>query len=247
MYIKNIKKDYGASVKIMSYYRGFEVVQQKCQEHDLPACQICWPRRKDAEASFQSLMRSKVSITDYVLANQFDLFCTFTYNPEKVDSFDIPSAKEKMSVWLMNQKKTSPNLKYLIVAELHPTSGRIHFHALFLNYLDPLTPAMNKKTNEQRLKNGRPVFNMSKWRFGFSTAIKIDNIEKVASYVQKYITKDMLKITNKRRFWASRNLNKPVKTHNINMQKEVFDQPIFITNRYYTETFKIYRMVNVEQ
>lgn len=236
MYIHNIKKDYGASVKIMSYYRPFTVIQQKCKIHDLPACQICWPRHNYAEATQQSLLRSKVSITDYVLANQFDLFCTFTYNPEKVDSFDFPTAKSKLRVWLQNQRRISPDLRYLVVAELHPSSGRIHFHALLKNYLAPLKYA-------QQDHHGRKVYNMSKWNYGFSTAIKIDNIDKVSSYVQKYITKDMLKITNKRRFYVSLNCNRPIKTYNVDLQKEVFDQPIMVVNRYFTENFKIYRLI----
>jgi len=186
-------------------------------------------------------MRSKAMITDYTLSNDFDLFCTFTFDPEKADSFDFELCKEKMQNWLSNSRRDSPDLKYLIVAEKHKT-GRIHFHALMKYYNGVLTPAFSE-TGKQKEKNGRKIYNMGQYNWGWSTAIKIDNIEKVASYVQKYITKDMLKIGNKKRFWASRNLQKPTKQYNINLQEEIYTRPLFILGTHREEYYKIYRVL----
>lgn len=238
MYIRNIKKDFGTTSKITVYNRGVRISPPRCKLHDQIACQICWERKVNAIPSPSSLMRSKTTITDITLSNDFDLFCTFTFNPLKVDSFDIINVKKVMSKWLNNARVKSPDLKYLIVAE-HHKSGRIHFHALFKNYNGNLT-------DSKRIKNGRKLWNISEFRWGFSTAVKIDNIAKVSNYVQKYITKDMLKIGNKKRFWTSRNLTRPQKIYNVDIQEEVYSRPLFVEGEYKSEYYKIYSVRNVE-
>jgi len=235
MYIKTIKKDYGKSVKILKYDRGVDIDPPRCQEHDQIACQLCWTRSVNPVPSPSSLMRSKTRITDYTLANDFDLFTTFTFDPSKVDSLNVSLAKKKMSIWLNNQRRDSPDMKYLIVAELHK-SGRIHFHALMKHY-------NGKLVDSKRSKNGRIIFNISGWHYGFSTAVQIDNIAKVSTYMQKYITKEMLKIGNKKRYWGSRNLIKPIIDYNINMIEEVYSRPLFLQNEYKTDYFTIYKLI----
>jgi len=235
MYIKTIKKDYGQTIKIVRYNRGVDMSPPLCNEHQAVACQICWTRSTNPVPSPSSLMRTKTKITDYCLANNFDMFATFTFNPELVDSFNYTEAKAKMSKWLNNAKRYSPDLKYLIVSELHK-SGRIHFHALLKGYQATLQPT-------QRKIKEREVFNLSAWHYGFSTVVKIDNIDKVSTYIQKYITKDMLKQGNKKRYWASRNLVKPVVDYNIDMVEEVYSRPLFVTGEHFSEHYKIYKIL----
>ena len=243
MYVKSIAKNYGKITKIMVYNRGVELEPPRCKLHEQIVCTICWERKQNPIPSPSSLMRSKTKITDYTLANDFDLFTTFTFDPQKVDSLDFDFAKSKMSKWLNNARRSSPELKYLIVAELHPTSGRIHFHALMKNFLGELIPAHNKNGTLKK-KNNRQIFNIGSYHWGWSTAVKIDNIGKVSSYVQKYVTKDMLRIGNKKRFWCSRNLIKPVVNYNINMVEEVYSRPLFIIGEHREEYYKIYKILN---
>ena len=244
MYIKSIAKNYGDFTKVVVYNKGVNLDPPVCKLHLLPVCQICWTRKVNVIPKPSSLMRSKTRITDYTLANNFDLFTTFTFDPQKVDSLDFQYAKSKMSNWLKIQKRSSPDLKYLIVAELHKESGRIHFHALLKNFTGELKLAYNKN-NTVKIKNGRKIYNIGNYKWGWSTAVKIDNIEKVSSYIQKYITKDMLKITNKKRYWTSRNLVKPQKTYNVPLKEEVYSRPLFIQGVYKEEYYKIYTILNI--
>lgn len=244
MYIKSIAKDYGQFTKIIVYKKGVNIDPPRCKPHLLPSCQICWKRKVNVIPKPSSLMRTKTRITDFTLANQFDLFTTFTFDPEKVDSLDFDYAKSKMSNWLKVAKRNSPELKYLIVAELHKVSGRIHFHALMKNYTGELLPAYNKN-HTKMYKNNRQVFNIGSYNWGFSTAVKIDNIEKVSSYIQKYITKDMLKITNKKRYWSSKNLSHPVKNYNVPLKEIVYSRPLFVQGVHTEEYFKIYKVLNI--
>lgn len=232
MLIKSIKKDYGNQIKILKYKKLQKLEPPRCTNHGVILCYSCYPRKINPIPSPSSLQRTKTKITDYTLANNFELFTTFTFNPELVDSMDIDLCKRKMSNWLSNQKKTSPNLQYLIVAEKHK-SGRIHFHALFKNY-------RGKITNSKRAVKGRTVYNIDGWRYGFSTAVKIDNIQKVSTYMQKYITKDMLKMSNKKRFWCSRGLIKPIVDYNVDMYEEVYSNPLFVSSQFHDEYFSIY-------
>ncbi len=68
-------------------------------------------------------------------------------------------------------------------------------------------------------KNGRDIYNISYWNrdYGFSTAVKIDNIEAVSAYVRKYITKDMIMLPGQKRYFCSNNLVRPIKYQNVNI------------------------------
>lgn len=169
---------------------------------------------KKGESIFQesnlerSIRQTKTTITDYVLSNNFEIFATFTFSPKKVDRFDIDACKYKLRKWLQRQREKNPNLKYVIVPEKHK-NGAIHFHAIFEN-IDTFTLKRTKIKQD-----GRDVFSMTDWRFGFSNVKFIDsNRFKVAAYITKYITKDMIQIENKKRYWSSRNLALPEKFYN---------------------------------
>ena len=156
----------------------------------------------------RSIRQTKTTITDYVLSNNFEIFATFTFSPKKVDRFDIDACKSKLRKWLQRQREKNPNLKYVIVPEKHK-NGAIHFHALFEN-IDTFTLKKTKIRQEKR-----DVFTMTDWRFGFSNVKFIDsNRIKVAAYITKYITKDMIQLENKKRYWSSRNLALPEKYYN---------------------------------
>lgn len=163
---------------------------------------------------FSSLQRTKMLVRDIVLCNGFDYFCTFTFNPKKCNSYSFPSCWSKMSAWLHHQRDNSREqgieFKYLIIPEQHK-SGRWHFHALISGYIGSLRPANCLTASD------RPIYNMTSFRSGFTTAVAIDNQENVANYVTKYITKEFIKMFNQRRFFCSRNLVRPVKSVNSSL------------------------------
>ena len=154
----------------------------------------------------ESLRRTRTTIFDYALSNNFSYFVTFTFNPKKVDRYSIESTSNIMKYWLNRQKKHSPDFAYVIVPEFHK-DGAIHFHALIRDYNAEL-----KSTNV--FQNGKRVYNLTGFTAGFTNAQKLDDDQtKAAAYLTKYITKDMINRFNKRRYWASKNLYKPVKRY----------------------------------
>lgn len=188
-----------------------------------------------------SLKRAKDRIFDYILCNEFDYFFTGTINPKKFNSKDPKAMLNYIQNWLKNLVRRN-NLKYVFVAE-HHKSGAIHFHGLIkgdnLNLVDSGTKSyrgfkkpMEDFTAVRKGLNpayGQIIYNMKKWKFGFTTCIKTygDPLN-VAYYITKYITKDCKKIFGKF-FWHSRALKKPeIRYENIDYDsihsKEYFNK-----------------------
>lgn len=214
--VNNITKEYPYMIKVLIFKepRYFTYSdnpkRQKCQVEE------------DYTPKFSSLSRTKTLIRDYILCNDFEYFATFTFDPAKCDSFKFANCWSKMSVWLHHQRDLSREkgieFKYLIVPEQHK-SGRWHFHCLFSGYTSTL------KATKHVTATMRPVFNITSFRSGFTTAVPIDSKESVATYVSKYITKDFIKSFNQRRFFCSRNLVRPTKEINSSIFSKTL--PVF--------------------
>jgi hypothetical protein len=157
------------------------------------------------KSSADSKRRTKNMIYDIARSNKWDWFITLTFNPELVNSLDYEECTKKLSKWLNNLKRiTGSGFKYIVIPELHK-SGRYHFHGLFAN-CDNLDFKFSGKFTDK----GLPIFNIGKYKLGFTTATKVQDNNKVALYISKYITKDMTAVTSgKKKYWASRNCNKP--------------------------------------
>ena len=151
-----------------------------------------------------SVSRTIQKIYEISRSNNWEYFITLTFDPLKVDSFNYTEVTKKLSMWLNNIKKTySPELKYIIVPELHK-SGRYHFHGLISNIGSIEMTDSGKKT-----KDGNIIYNIGGYKLGFTTATRIKDESRVTSYIAKYISKDLCSVTfNKKRYWSSRNLNK---------------------------------------
>lgn len=152
--------------------------------------------------SIQSSMGRTVNAIYHIArSNTWDWFITLTFNPEIVDSFDYQACVKKLSVWLNNSRKLCPGIGYIIVPELHK-SGRFHFHGLFRD-----CNALGFVPAGKRTHKGDPIYNVGKYKFGWTTATAIADQQRVTKYIAKYINKDLCQVAfGKKRYWASRNL-----------------------------------------
>ena len=153
-----------------------------------------------------SVSRTIQKIYEITRSNMWKYFITLTFNPDKVDSFNYQEVTKKLSIWLNNLKKVyASDLKYIVVPELHK-SGRYHFHGLIANTGNIQFIDSGKRTN-----TGDIIYNIGNYKLGFTTATEIKDCSKASSYITKYISKDLCAVTeNKKRYWASRNLDKCV-------------------------------------
>ena len=70
------------------------------------------------------------------------------------------------------------------------------------------------------------VYNLPSYCYGFTTATMIKDSDRTCSYCLKYITKELCATTqNKKRYWRSRNLNKPVE-YKYNLSDDDFAEQL---------------------
>lgn len=152
-----------------------------------------------------SKSRSIRAIYDIARSNCWEWFFTFTFSPERVDRYSFEDCTKKFSKWLNNQKKIAPDMMYIVVPELHK-DGAYHFHGLF-SKVDGLGLTDSGKLDSF----GNPIYNIGKYKWGWTTATKIVDFRRASSYLCKYITKELCAVTKgKKRYWHSKNCRLPV-------------------------------------
>lgn len=149
--------------------------------------------------------RAKKRIYDYSRSNSWEWFVTLTFDRSGVDSTNYDICYKKVSNWLHNIRiRAAPDLKYLFVPEYHSDNKHIHFHGLLSNCGNMSFVYSGHK------KQGHKIYNLSGWSWGFSTASKVKDTDKVSFYITKYISKDLCVVSSGRqRYLVSQNCNLP--------------------------------------
>lgn len=156
---------------------------------------------------WRSASRTKQMIYQYARCGFWEWFITLTFS-NNVDRYNYDECNKLVRQWLNNQRKRyAPDLKYLIVPEKHK-DGAWHFHGLLAN-----TGNMTFKDSGHKVK-GDTIYNMTAYRYGFTTATKVKDIHKVSNYIGKYITKSLCDQTKgKNRYFVSKNMPLPNVTY----------------------------------
>lgn len=174
---------------------------KKCKEvDDFEEC-----TKAQEENARRSYNRTKQNIFTYARCAEWEKFITMTFNAEMVDRYNFDECSRLVRQWLHNQRRNAPDLKYLIVPEYHK-DGAVHFHGLLANTGNMKFVDSGKKTKDKKI-----IYNMSKWKYGFTTAIDIYDTHGISKYLGKYITKEFCDLTSgKHRYFVSNNLEEPV-------------------------------------
>lgn len=158
----------------------------------------------EEDNQYRSFSRTTQKIHEIARCGNWEYFITLTLAPDKIDRTDFEQCSKACRKWLNNQRRYAPDLQYLIIPEFHK-DGAIHFHGLLANIGDMVLTDSGHKT-----KNQQTIYNLDKWKLGFSTATRIESVEKASKYVCKYMTKDLCVATKgKQRYFVSNNLPKP--------------------------------------
>lgn len=152
-----------------------------------------------------SCSRSKNQVYRIARSNVWDWFITLTFDRTQTDASDYDTVIQKLQNFLEDaRKRKCPDMKYLIVAELHKDRKHYHFHGLLAN-ADNLRFAYSGRDDR---KSGRCIYNILDWTWGYTTATRVGDSARASSYITKYITKDVdLHLEHKRRYYYSRNCN----------------------------------------
>ena len=151
----------------------------------------------DAANVARAVRRARRNAFDLIMCNpDLDAFVTFTYSPEQVeDKASYDDCYRYLRGWLSNGVQRR-GLKYVCVPEL-TKRGDIHFHALCNASALQLARARSARTGRPLSHHGEPVYNLTDWKAGFSTAQTIrqradgeDERAAVAKYIFKYMGKN---------------------------------------------------------
>lgn len=177
----------------------------------------------------RSVDRSYLMLRELLDMNDFDWFVTLTFDNLRLDRNDNEEVYLAYKTFIRMLSRKYPALRYISVPEKHE-SGALHFHLLMsgltpkqLGFVDsgkvccswsPKNKVASKEYFERTKGNreltptdGLPIYNVTKFCYGFSTATRIASRERCNWYVQKYLDKafgstDLFK----KRFFYSSNL-----------------------------------------
>lgn len=181
-----------------------------------------------------SVERTKRLLEKLLDMNDFDWFCTLTFDDKKIKRTDDEAIYSAYVKFIHNIKMQFPALRYITVLERHD-DGVIHFHMVIggvpwqkLGLVNSgkvcchwatkkngiCSPEYYNRTKhlyEIKDTDGLPVYNITSFIYGYTTATRIASKEKCNSYIKKYISKGLGSSTNifKKRFYYSANLNVP--------------------------------------
>ena len=183
---------------------------------------------KERRSVAASTRRTRETIFDLARNNAFSFFTTYTFDPCKVNSFDYDAVSKKMSNYLCGLHRRNPDCRYIIVPELHK-SGRYHFHGL-------VGDADMRLSYSGHEHHGQPVYNIGDFTLGYSTCSEIRQSALCASYLCKYVTKDLCSVSKgRKRYWCSHNLERPtVERRTITSIEQLFS--VFGTPDYEKES-----------
>jgi len=205
-------------------------------------------QKKDLERFDNNISRAKNTILEISLCNNWDYFVTFTINQKKYNRQNLGVYYKKFSQFIRDYRKGTGNLiKYLIVPEMHKDGKSYHLHGLMAD--------MEKRdivphTNKRNAKKGYLEFLPYTKKFGFNTFSQIQNPLACSLYMQKYITKNLGKISvnkGQKLFYASQKLQRaeliskapiirPITSLNFDFQND-YVSSVFADNRELLETY----------
>lgn len=174
-------------------------------------------RRLDESERFaENVSRTKRMVTDLVLCNRFEYFCTFTFKGP--GRYDLDECSRSLRRFFDNfRKRYAPDFRYLIVPEQHK-DGAYHFHGLCSGFPEGelVVPEMifrrSKITGEiETVPNTPGYLDWTRYssRFGFFNCSPIRSYMRCAFYITKYITKETCVAKGKKAYMCSSGLVRP--------------------------------------
>ena len=226
----NSKDSYSYNCKLTSYPTGQHVAfyantisvntdkpinENFCKTHQNKERE----KEKEMHCKQVSLSRTKNKIYHIARSSTWEWFITLTFDRNITDSSSYDIVIKKLTQYLNDiEKRKCPDIKYLVVPELHADGAHYHFHGLLSN-----VDGMRFRYSGHDDKKGNPIYNILDWKAGFTTATRVTDTDRVSSYITKYITKGSEQyLKNKKRYYASRNITL-AETERLIMDRDDFE------------------------
>lgn len=183
-----------------TYEKG-ELSEQEKQEREQYKEQFGFLSDK---SKYVSIHRTKDKIYQIANCNTWSYFATLTFKDEEIRT-DIKKCKKQLRYFLNKyaakriEKSGRSDFKYLFVPERHEKGG-FHFHGLIT------------EVSEDELIEKKDGYMWKAWKYGISDLSEVRDMERISTYITKYITKDIetqIDQIGTSRYIASRNCNTP--------------------------------------
>ena len=139
-------------------------------------------RDKNDKKLENNLSRARSKVFEYALCNDFKYFVTLTLDKNKYNRYDLKKFIKDLGKLIQNHfNRKKIEFKYILIPEMHK-DGAWHLHGLFTEI-----PQQYLSIN----KNGYLDFKLYSDRFGYCSLGEIKDKVKCATYITKYITKEM--------------------------------------------------------
>lgn len=162
-------------------------------------------KKSDGADMLRSMRRARANLRRLALANNFQYFVTLTLDPQKIDRYDGAAVTKVLNRWCDNMVRRH-GLKYILVPEQHK-DGAFHFHGFMVG--------TGLKAEDSGIRwEGRPVYNLPQWPYGFTTAQQLyGEYTAAVGYCCKYIGKQEGQRPLGRWYYSGGALAKPEKTY----------------------------------
>ena len=168
-----------------------------------------------------SISRTRSLIFEIALCNNFEYFCTFTQDMQKVnDRFDLSTFRARLSQFVRNQNRyrsAENKIEYLLIPEQHK-DGAWHMHGLIRGLTDD-----DLKINE----HGYLDWYKYRDRFGFFSCSRIKSHEACSRYITKYVSKSLFSTnveSGGHMFFASKGLRRKECVADYDYEHGMYDE-----------------------
>lgn len=162
-------------------------------------------KKSEGDDMLRSMRRARANLRRLALSNSFTYFVTLTLDPAKIDRYDGAAVTKALNRWCDNMVRRH-GLRYVLVPEQHK-DGAFHFHGFMAG--DGLI-AVDSGVEW----DGRKVFNLPQWTFGYTTAQELyGEYSAAVGYCCKYIGKQQGQRPLGRWYYSGGALAKPEKTY----------------------------------
>lgn len=153
----------------------------------------------------RSMRRARAKLRRLALANGFEYFVTLTLDPAKINRYDGAAITKALGRWCDNMVRRH-GLRYILVPELH-RDGAIHFHGFMAG--------TGLEARDSGVEwDGRPVYNLPQWGYGFTTAQRLyGDYHAAVGYCCKYIGKQAGQRPLGRWYYSGGALQEPAKAY----------------------------------
>lgn len=175
-------------------------------------------KKENPEKLANSISRSRSTIYELALCNDWDYFCTFTIDKTKYDRYDLKKWHKDFTQKIRDlNKKYKCKIQYLLIPEQHK-DGAWHMHGFLSGMPDQELRAFGREEKLplyilDKVIRGEEIYSWITYqnKFGFCDIEPIKDINKASAYITKYVSKSLAEsITelNAHTYYASKGLKR---------------------------------------